>query len=90
MLHKDQNIIQIALPIPFADSLTYLVPQYISFNDIVIGARVIVPFRNKEMVAIVISKDQNGYAKNLKEIVSILDYEDFLPEQTLKIYATGS
>ena len=84
MLHKDQKIIQIALPIPFADSLTYLVPQSISFNDLVIGARVIVPFRNKHMVAIVISKDQHGYSKNLKELISIIDFDSFLPELSLR------
>ena len=84
MLHNDQKMIQVALPIPFADSLTYLIPQSTSLEELVLGARVVVPFRNKELVAIIISKDQNGYSKNLKKIVSILDCKEFLPEQTLK------
>lgn len=84
MFLTDQKIIQVALPIPFADCLTYLVPQSISFEDIVIGIRLIVPFRNKHMVAIVINKDQKGYTKNLKEMISIMDSEEFLPKLSLK------
>ena len=80
----NQKTIQVALPIPFADSLTYLLPNTIPFENIDVGARVIVPFRNKKMVAIVISKEQSLYSKKLKPIDSVVDYGGFLSAQILQ------
>jgi len=79
-----QSTIQVALPVPFADSLTYLVPDNINIERITIGARIIVPFRSKKMVAIVINKEQSSYSKKLKYISEIIDHEDFLPEKSIK------
>ena len=78
-----QNTVQVALAIPFANSLTYSVPDEISIDNIKIGMRVVVPFRNKKLVAIVVDKQSSEYNKKLKFIETILDNEIFLPEKTL-------
>ncbi|MCF6318197.1 MAG: primosomal protein N' [Proteobacteria bacterium] len=84
MPSTNQKTVQVALPIPFADSLTYLIPDSVSFENMGVGARVIVPFRNKKMVAIVISKEQASYTRKLKSIESVLDYGGFLSQKTLQ------
>jgi len=77
MPENQQQIIQVCLPVPFADTLSYLIPHDCSLVDIIIGARVVVPFRNQKRVAIVVSKNAGAYTKNLKEIISILDKGGF-------------
>ena len=81
-----QNTIQVALPVPFADSLTYLLPASVSISCLKIGTRVIVPFRNKKMVAIVVALNEANHSKGLKAMLAIIDdanEEAFLPEKTL-------
>ncbi len=83
MTTDKQNTIQVALPIPFANSLTYLLPDTITRDENLIGTRVIVPFRNKQMVAIVLSIKASGYTKNLKYISHCVDDSSFLPKSLL-------
>ena len=47
MPDSDKKIIRVALPIPFADTLSYLVPDHLCDKPIDIGMRVVVPFINK-------------------------------------------
>jgi len=78
-----QETIQVALSIPFADSLTYLLPDSISLDEIKVGMRVVVPFRNKKLVGIVLSIQSSDYNKNLKKIAEVLDKKEFLPNKSL-------
>ena len=84
MPSNNQFCIQVALAIPFVDALTYLVPEVINHSKLMIGARVVVPFRNKEMVAIVIDTQAGEYSKKLRNIIRVLDKEAFIPEQNIK------
>ncbi|MCF6288062.1 MAG: primosomal protein N' [Proteobacteria bacterium] len=84
MLGSLHNTVQVALPVPFADSLTYIIPTSINPTSVKIGVRVIVPFRNKNLVAIVLSFNESEYKKNLKPIIEVLDDTTFLPEITIK------
>ncbi len=79
-----QNTIQVALPVPFADGLSYLVPDAIAMDSISIGKRVVVPFRNKKMVAIVIATHGGEFTKNLKTILKVLDSSEFMTPKVLK------
>jgi len=76
--------IQVALAIPFVDALTYLVPDSINHSTIGIGARVVVPFRNKEMVAVIIDTRAGEYSKKLRNIIAVLDETAFIPEKNIK------
>lgn len=84
MPENQRPIIQVSLPVPFADALSYLLPQDLSLVDIKLGARVVVPFQNKHRVAIVVNKKAGSYTKNLKEIITVLDKDCFLPTDILK------
>ena len=83
MPHDHNNTIQVALPIPFANGLTYLVPDELNPESLNIGTRVLVPFRQKTMVAIVIEQPTNAYQKNLKTIIKVLDHSSFLPDNLM-------
>ena len=83
MVASNQKTIQVALPISFADSLTYLVPENLSVYHIAIGMRVVVPFRNKQLLGIVIDVQQSNYSKQLRHIIAVLDENIFLSKQTL-------
>jgi len=76
--------IQVVLPIPFVDSLTYLVPDALSQQNICVGMRVVVPFRNKKLVAIVIGVESSHYNKKLRNIIELLDDNEFLPKGSIK------
>ena len=80
---KNLATIQVVLPIPFADSLTYQLPDAVSLSSICIGMRVVVPFRNKKMVAVVIATKGGKYTKNLKTIDNVLDSNAFLTPKLL-------
>ncbi|VAW42076.1 Helicase PriA essential for oriC/DnaA-independent DNA replication, partial [hydrothermal vent metagenome] len=86
MLFNHPKTIQVALPVPFANSLTYLVPQTFAECNILVGMRVVVPFRNKKLVAIVLDTSDassDKYSKKLRNIIEILDQTTFLPAQSL-------
>ena len=83
MSNSQQQTIQVALPIPFADSLTYTVPESLKNHAINIGMRVIVPFRNKKLVAIVVSVGQNDFQKKLRDISDVIDQHVFISPQVL-------
>ena len=85
----NQLSIQVALSVPFADSLTYLVPEELMDKNIVIGARVVVPFRNKNLVAIITNTQAGDYTKKLRNIIDVLDEYDFIPEKNINfLYQT--
>lgn len=83
MSKNDVKTIQIVLPIPFADSLTYLVPEHLYSYAFKVGMRVLVPFRQKSLVAIVVKKPSHIYTKNLKSIISVYEETPFLPENLM-------
>ena len=81
---NNQISIQVALAIPFVDSLTYLVPENLLNKNITIGARVVVPFRNKKLVAIITATQAGDYNKKLRSIIEVLDDYAFVPEKNIK------
>jgi primosomal protein N' (replication factor Y) len=78
--------IQVALAIPFADFLSYKLPEHITTQQIQIGLRVIVPFRNKKLMAIVISINSDDSTNKLREIDSILDNSPLISEESLLFF----
>ncbi|MFK8013100.1 MAG: primosomal protein N' [Marinicellaceae bacterium] len=83
-MSKNYNsTVQVALPIPFVDNLTYSIPEDIDIKKIVVGARIIVPFRQKNLVAIVTGSGSGEYTKKLRDIIQILDDYAFVPEKNM-------
>ncbi len=80
-----ENIVKIAVPVPIAKLLDYLVP---TDNRILLqpGQRVLVPFKNKEMVGIIFSieKESDWPAEKLKRFIRCLDEKPLLPKSMLQ------
>ena len=62
---------EVALPLPLRNSFTYSSNVKISN-----GSRVQVPFRNREIVGYVLSKQSNPNVKSIKPIIKVLDRND--------------
>ncbi|MFI5125358.1 MAG: primosomal protein N', partial [Candidatus Acidiferrales bacterium] len=76
---------EIALPVPLRSTFTYAIPQHLSNADLV-GSRVVVPFRNRTMVGVVVALVANPSAgKKTKEIVELLDVVPALPQKLIEL-----
>ncbi|HEV2314806.1 MAG TPA: primosomal protein N' [Candidatus Acidoferrales bacterium] len=76
---------EIALPVPLRSTFTYAIPQHLSDADLV-GSRVVVPFRNRAMVGVVVAlvaKPPQG--KKTREIVELLDAVPALPPKLIDL-----
>src|SRR5579859_3304926 len=76
---------EIALPVPLRSTFTYAIPQHLSNADL-IGSRVVVPFRNRAMVGVVVALVANpSEGKKTKEIVELLDAVPALPPKLIEL-----
>jgi len=89
MIHDMQKpasskVVQVALKIPFAPFLDYILPDDIEHP--IIGARVVVPLgKNKKQVGLVLSFSDSSQHANLKAIEQILDHQPLLSSCHLKL-----
>ncbi|MBS0357678.1 MAG: primosomal protein N' [Proteobacteria bacterium] len=87
-MKKSKTVLQIALPTPLRnDCLDYLVPENWEYQLAKIGSRVRIPFRNKEMVGILLGiSDQSAVSEEkLKPAIGLIDHEILLPTTLLKL-----
>src|SRR5258708_7788764 len=67
---------EVALPVPLRSVFTYAVPQLLA-GSICPGSRVLVPFRNRAMVGVVVNAESRrpdaAKVKNIKEVSEVLD-----------------
>jgi primosomal protein N' (replication factor Y) len=64
---------EVALPLPLRSAFTYLIPESLA-ETVVPGCRVVVPFRNRAMVGVVLALTSRAPATaKIKEIVEVLD-----------------
>ncbi|MGH9729524.1 MAG: replication restart helicase PriA [Candidatus Acidiferrales bacterium] len=76
---------EIALPVPLRSTFTYAIPQHLNAPDLV-GSRVVVPFRNRAMVGVVVALSANPpEGKKTKEIVELLDAVPALPPKLIDL-----
>ncbi|MGH9731833.1 MAG: replication restart helicase PriA [Candidatus Acidiferrales bacterium] len=76
---------EIALPVPLRSPFTYAIPQHLSNSDLV-GSRVVVPFRNRAMVGVVVALVANpSEGKKTREIVELLDAAPALPPKLIEL-----
>ncbi|HEY7825668.1 MAG TPA: primosomal protein N' [Candidatus Acidoferrales bacterium] len=81
-----QKYCQIALPVPLRSTFTYAVPEAMHQEDL-IGRRVVVPFRNRPMVGVILEVTSRAPAgvKRVKEIASLLDPISALTPQLIEL-----
>ena len=72
------SIIEVAIPVPLYNTFDYLCDQKVS-----IGARVIVPFGQKKVTAIVLSHKKKSDFDKLRSVEEILDQEALLSKKIL-------
>jgi primosomal protein N' (replication factor Y) len=82
---------EVALPVPLRSTFTYAVPASMNGGshaaDSLIGRRVVVPFRNRAMVGVVLAESDRapaGVAK-IKEIAEALDPISALPPKLVEL-----
>ena len=76
---------EIALPVPLRSTFTYAIPQHLSNADLV-GSRVVVPFRNRAMVGVVVALAVNpSEGKKTREIIELLDAVPALPPKLIEL-----
>src|ERR1700756_3212764 len=83
-LHAEMNLpfCNVALPVPLRTTFTYAVPEILR-DSVQPGNRVLVPFRNKSMVGVVVECIQHApEGTRIREIMKVID---FLPALTPKL-----
>jgi primosomal protein N' (replication factor Y) len=81
------SLVNVAVPVPFLDQLTYRVPD--NLERPVRGARVTVPLGTRLVTGIVTTVEASSaaavVAPKLRDLVDVLDKEPFLPEEVLDL-----
>jgi len=77
---------EVALPVPLRKTFTYAIPRALG-GEVLPGCRVVVPFRNRAMVGLVLAlTGERPAAETVKEIVEVLDP---LPALTPRLVELG-
>src|SRR5216684_3360807 len=63
---------EVALPLPLRTTFTYRVPEELD-EPMLIGSRVVVPFRNRAMLGVVLGRGECANGASLKNVTEILD-----------------
>ena len=63
---------EVALPLPLRTTFTYRVPEALD-ETVVAGARVVVPFRNRSMLGVVLGRGDSPDGASLKDVAEVLD-----------------
>ena len=75
----------VALPVPLRSAFTYAIPDALASNDL-IGHRVLVPFRNKPAVGVVLAiTDKPPQVKRVLEVSELLDPSPALSPKMLEL-----
>jgi primosomal protein N' len=72
------RLVSVAVPVPFLEPLTYIVPGHLTMP--VVGARVLVPVGPRTLTGCVVEHVADAPATDgLKDVVEVLDSEPYLP-----------
>jgi len=76
---------EVALPVPLRSTFTYIVPESLA-ERAVVGARVLVPFRNRLLVGVIVEEARRAAEdKPLKELHEVLDATAALPARVVEL-----
>jgi primosomal protein N' (replication factor Y) len=76
---------EVALPVPLRSTFTYLVPESLA-ERAVVGARVLVSFRNRALVGVIVEEARRApEGKALKELEDVLDPSPALPARVVEL-----
>src|ERR1700758_5118945 len=63
---------EVALPLPLRTTFTYQVPDALD-DSTMTGVRVVVPFRNRAMLGVVLGRSNSANGASLKNVTEVLD-----------------
>jgi primosomal protein N' (replication factor Y) (superfamily II helicase) len=87
-VHMSRRYVEVALPVPLRSTFTYAVPESMNgeAQASLVGRRVVVPFRNRAMVGVVMAEsDHAPAAVQVKEIVEAMDHVPALPPKLVEL-----
>jgi primosomal protein N' (replication factor Y) (superfamily II helicase) len=80
-----QRFCEVALPVPLRSVFTYAVPQTLD-GEALVGRRVLVPFRNRPMVGVVLAETHKPPdVKRIRAIAELLDPIPALPARLIEL-----
>ena len=80
-----QRYCEVALAVPLRSVFTYAVPEALDGEELV-GRRVLVPFRNRAMVGVVLAMTtQAPDVKRVRQIAEVLDSVPALPAKLIEL-----
>ena len=79
--------VEVLVPIPIPEKFSYLLPNKIKDTPPRPGARVVVPFGNRNLVGVVwdVKKNINTNGRKLKYVKEVLDNEPLLDKESLEL-----
>lgn len=82
---KEVFCVDVAVPLPLPGAFSYKIPAEMDPDQIPVGSRVLVPFRNREIVGYIVGVGKRTLQKGLKEMIKILDPEPVLSKEILEL-----
>lgn len=87
LFDDDISIVRIALPVPLRRCFDYVLPPQLQNNYLPVGARVRVPYRNRELIGVILQRQVSTdiAPEKLKPIAELLDDAALLNEHQLQL-----
>lgn len=76
--------VDVAVPLPISGTFTYLVPAEFE-NSIKKGVRVLVPFRNREIIGYVVESQIHTKTASFKSVIQVLDRDPVISDAMLAL-----
>ena len=81
---EQTKLISVAVPLPVDDPFTYEVPEKLT-ERIQPGVRVLVPFKNRQLVGYVVAANDGIPAEGTKKVIEVLDEKPILSDHFLNL-----
>ncbi|MAC47279.1 MAG: primosomal protein N' [Oceanospirillum sp.] len=87
LFDDELSVIRVALPVPLRRCFDYVIPPQLQNSYLPVGARVRVPYRNRELIGVIMQRQvtPDVALEKLKPIAELLDDASLLSEEQLQL-----
>ncbi len=87
LFDDELSVIRVALPVPLRRCFDYVIPPQLQNSYLPVGARVRVPYRNRELIGVIMQRQvtPDVALEKLKPIAELIDDASLLSEQQLQL-----
>lgn len=87
LFDDELSVIRVALPVPLRRCFDYVIPPQLQNSYLPVGARVRVPYRNRELIGVIMQRQVTPDVAlgKLKPIAELIDDASLLSEQQLQL-----